>query len=522
MATQTMTDSYERKSKHPRGLIAAALANMGERFGFYTMMAILVLFLSAKFGLNESQAGLIYSFFYFGIYALALIGGIIADRTKNFKGTILVGLVLMTIGYAVLAIPTEVTASNRTMMLIFTCAALFVIALGNGFFKGNLQALVGQMYDNPTYNAKRDAGFSLFYMFINVGAIFAPWVAPNIREWWLAKHDFLYNAQLPELCHGLRAGSLSDTQMASLQKLASEVSLKGEVTDLTTFADKYLDVFNTGFHYSFAIAIIAMLISLVIYLVNKKKFPDPAAKAKDADQAAAAIPDMPASEVRQRIAALVAVFAVVIFFWFSFHQNGLTLTYFARDYTNLDYFSFMKLAPEMFQSANPFFVVFLTPLVMAFFAWMSRKGKPIPTPGKIAIGMGIAAAAYVVMVLGSIGLPTLAEAKAMSPEEMESYKVTPYLLIGVYFLLTVAELFISPLGLSFVSQVAPPKMQGIMQGMWLLATGLGNQLLFIGAILYSTGQLWVTWSVFVGVCLMSMAIMFAMLGWLIRVTSKKS
>ncbi|MDY6122675.1 MAG: peptide MFS transporter [Porphyromonas sp.] len=512
----------EQQRKHPKGLIAAALANMGERFGFYTMMAILVLFLSAKFGLSETQAGTIYSTFYFGIYALALIGGIIADRTKNFKGTILVGLILMTAGYAILSIPTEVTAGTKSVMLIFTCFALFVIALGNGLFKGNLQALVGQMYDDPAFdNKQRDAGFSLFYMFINVGSIFAPWIAPGIRAWWLRVHHFEYNAQLPELCHKYLDGTISADQVGTMQRLADEVSLNGSASDLGSFATSYLDVFNTGFHYSFAIAIVAMLVSLVIYLANKKNFPDPAAKLVSGQSVKQQVPDMPMSEVKQRITALIAVFAVVIFFWFSFHQNGLTLTFFARDYTQLDFFSFIKLTPEMFQSANPFFVVFLTPIVMALFAFLAKRGKAIPTPGKIAIGMGLAAAAYVVMAVGSVGLPTLAEAKAMDPAALQQVKVTPYLLIGVYFLLTVAELFISPLGLSFVSQVAPPKMQGIMQGLWLLATGLGNQLLFIGAMLYSTQQLWVTWSVFVGVCIISMLIMFSMLGWLVRVTSQK-
>ena len=164
-------------NKHPKGLIAASFANLGERFGFYTMMAILVLFLQAKFGLDGKEAGLIYSTFYFSIYILALIGGIIADRTRNYKGTIFTGIVLMAVGYLMLAIPSPTPVVNKTLFLVITCAALFVIAFGNGLFKGNLQALVGQMYDNPQYSSMRDSGFSLFYMFINVGAIFAPFAA---------------------------------------------------------------------------------------------------------------------------------------------------------------------------------------------------------------------------------------------------------------------------------------------------------------------------------------------------------
>ena len=139
-------------SKHPKGLIAAALANLGERFGFYTMMAILVLFLQAKFGLDGKSAGFIYSTFYFSIYILALVGGIIADKTRNYKGTIMVGIVLMALGYLMLAIPSKTPVDNQTLFLAITCIGLFVIAFGNGLFKGNLQALVGQMYDNPQYS----------------------------------------------------------------------------------------------------------------------------------------------------------------------------------------------------------------------------------------------------------------------------------------------------------------------------------------------------------------------------------
>ncbi len=186
---------------HPKGLIAAALANMGERFGFYIMMAILTLFISAKFGLDETTAGFIYSGFYASIYLLALVGGIIADRTKNFKGTILWGLIIMSVGYLLIAIPTPTPVPSKALYLTMTCLGLLVIAFGNGLFKGNLQALVGQMYDNEKYNSLRESGFQIFYMFINVGGFFAPFVAVGIRNWWLKLNGLDYNANMPELCH---------------------------------------------------------------------------------------------------------------------------------------------------------------------------------------------------------------------------------------------------------------------------------------------------------------------------------
>lgn len=507
-------------NKHPKGLIAASFANLGERFGFYTMMAILVLFLQAKFGLDGKGAGLIYSTFYFSIYILALVGGIIADRTRNYKGTILIGIILMAVGYLILAIPTPTPVSNQVLFLALTCFGLFVIAFGNGLFKGNLQALVGQMYDNPQYSQMRDSGFSLFYMFINIGAIFAPFAAVFVRNWWLSVFGYSYDPDLPALCHGHLAGTLTPEAVTTFTELANKAS-SVPVTDMTDFSNNYLNVFTTGFHYAFGVAIIAMLISLVIFILNKQKFPDPANKSVSAGVGSAGNVEMGVQEVKQRIYALFAVFAVVIFFWFSFHQNGLTLTYFAKEYTDLSGVSldlgFMKFeGAELFQSLNPFFVVFLTPLIMSIFAWQRARGKEPSTPKKIAIGMGIAATAFLVMTIGSYvsHLPMHKDIIALGSSPV---KVTPILLIVTYLILTIAELYISPLGISFVSKVAPPKYQGIMQGGWLGATAVGNQLLVVGAILYESIPVWMTWAVFVTVCCFSMCMMLFMLKWLERV-----
>lgn len=504
--------------KHPKGLVAAALANLGERFGFYTMMAILVLFLQAKFGLDGKEAGIIYSVFYFSIYVLAFVGGVIADKTRNYKGTILAGLIIMALGYLMMAIPTPTPVTDKALFLTIVCAGLLVIAFGNGLFKGNLQALVGQMYDNEKYSSMRDSGFSLFYMFINVGAIFAPFAAVGVRNWWLSTFGYDYDADLPALCHGHLAGTLTPEASGTFANLADKVSAN-QVSDLSGFASDYLNVFTTGFHYAFGVAIFAMLISLVIYLANKNKFPNPASKVEAASAKASV--EIDAKEVKQRIYALLAVFGVVIFFWFSFHQNGLTLTYFAKEYTdlsnvslNLGFTSFH--GAELFQSLNPFFVVFLTPIVMGIFGWQRARGKEPSTPKKIAIGMGIAASAFVLMAIGSYmsNLPLHEDIVAAGSS---SVKVTPLLLLFTYFILTVAELYISPLGISFVSKVAPPKYQGIMQGGWLCATAVGNQLLFIGAILYESIPIWMTWTVFVVACSISMITMLCMLKWLERV-----
>lgn len=520
--------------KHPKGLVAAALANMGERFGFYIMMAILTLFISAKFGLSETTTGYIYSAFYASIYLLALVGGIIADKTKNFKGTILWGLVLMAVGYVIIAFPTSTpvgeNSENFAMLLTLTCLGLAVIAFGNGLFKGNLQALVGQMYDNPKYSNLRDAGFQIFYMFINVGAIFAPFIAIGVRNWWLKVNHFDYNATLPELCHLYvdNNGQMEEQALSNLTSLSQSVTLDGVTfNNLGEFATAYLDVFNTGFHYAFIAAIVAMLISLFIYLSNKRSFPDPgmkAAESKDTKGSTASKEDiqMSATEIKQRLYALFAVFGIVIFFWMSFHQNGYSLTYFARDYVDLSVinidlgFTQIKGA-EIFQCVNPFFVVTLTPLIMWVFGTMKQKGKEPSTPMKIAIGMGIAALAYLFLMTFSLTLPAKDELLGMSAEQVDAIRVTPWIMIGLYFILTVAELFISPLGLSFVSKVAPPHLQGLMQGCWLAATAVGNSLLFIGGILYTTVPMWACWLVFVGATGASMIVMLSMVRWLERI-----
>ncbi|NDV65999.1 peptide MFS transporter [Bacteroides sp. 224] len=518
---------------HPKGLLGAALSNMGERFGFYIMMAILVLFLQAKFGFDGTRAGLIYSVFYALIYLLALVGGLIADKTKNFRGTILTGLILMAVGYGLIAIPSPTPVKEFALYLTLTCVGLFVIAFGNGLFKGNLQALVGKMYDDEKYSKMRDSGFSLFYMFINVGAIFAPLLAVLIRNWWLKTNGFVYNADMPSLCHGQLAGTLNAETTEQLRLFADQFGR----TDLTAFANEYLDVFTTGFHYAFACAIVAMAISLVVFLLNKKNFPaDEKGKVAQTNASATPVTEMDIKEIKQRMYALFAVFGVVIFFWFSFHQNGLTLTSFAKEYTDLSAvkvdLNFTTIeGAEVFQSINPLCVVLLTPLVMGLFGWLRARGKEPSTPRKIAIGMGIAALAYCVMAYGSYiaDLPlwsslfekvktdsgdTIVNTIRVLPQEM---RVTPFLLIGTYIILTIAELFISPLGISFVSKVAPPQYQGIMQGCWLGATAVGNQLLFIGAIFYQSIPIWMTWCIFVVACLISMFTMIAMVKWLERV-----
>ena len=516
---------------HPKGLIAAALSNMGERFGYYIMNAVLALFIVSKFGLSDAQAGAIYSVFYCLIYILSLVGGIIADKTQNYNRTIQWGLIVMALGYVALSIPLFGTDANGFIVdgggawwtiLIVTCISLLLIAFGNGLFKGNLQALVGKMYDNFEAEAakkgpealaeakeRRDSGFQIFYVFINIGGVIAPFIAPLIREWWLKIHNFVYNADMPALCHDvINGGDVTEKFTATMSQSVIDPSL---VQGTTEFCSSYIDVFNSGIHFSFIASVIAMAISLTIFLISKKKFPQPAKKdtTKVVEYTAEEKAAM-AKEIKQRMAALFAVLGIAIFFWFSFHQNGQSLSFFARDFVSSE-----AVAPEIWQALNPFFVIVLTPIIMIAFAALTRKGKAISTPKKIGIGMGIAACAYLfLMVLSFVNnYPSAEDFRAL----LDPVKLGPWVLIVTYFFLTVAELFISPLGLSFVSKVAPRHMVGLCQGLWLGATAVGNIFLWIGPLMYNAWPIQYCWLVFAIVCVISMAVMFGMVKWLERV-----
>ncbi len=504
----------------PKGLIPAALSNMGERFGYYIMNAVLVLFLCSKFGLKEETSTLIYSCFYAGIYILSLVGGIIADRTQNYKGTIIRGLIIMTLGYALLAIPILATSGNTTWLLTFTCVALFLIAFGNGLFKGNLQAIVGQLYDNPKYEAQRDSGFQIFYVFINIGGLIAPFVAPMLRSWWLDVNGMVYNADFPAMCHQFLSVTGTDATITADQfyALATKVGATS-AAGLQEFATKYLEVFNTGIHYSFIASVGAMLLSLVIFIYSKKGLPSPAKReAVKSVQYTAAEKAAMAKEIKQRMYALFAVLGIAVFFWFSFHQNGTSMSLFARDFVDTS-----AVAPEIWQAVNPFFVIVLTPVIMMIFGALSSKGKEISTPKKIAIGMGIAGLGYLFLTIYSVYMdyPSGTEFRDAIKAGVSVIKSGWWVLIVYYFFMTVAELFISPLGLSFVSKVAPKHLQGLCQGLWLGATAVGNLLLWIGPWIYNNYPIWVAWVVFLVVCFISMGVMLGMLKWLERVTTDK-
>ena len=492
---------------HPKGLFALALANTGERFGYYTMVAVFALFLRANFGLDAGLAGTIYSTFLGLVYFMPLIGGILADKF-GFGRMVTIGITIMFAGYLLLSVP----LGGDTLAMVAMLGALVLISVGTGLFKGNLQVMVGNLYDDPKYADKRDSAFSLFYMAINIGALFAPTAAVEIKEW--AETSLGYSS-------------------------------------------------NDAYHFSFAVACASLILSMAIYYIFRPTFRHVEGGVRKAGVVNTEEELTPA-ETKARVVALCLVFAVVIFFWMAFHQNGLALTYFADEFTaktsegvqsmafnvwNLVvviiavYAAFSAFQSEskngklaswavvlaavaflvwkalnvsgsvdvsapIFQHFNPFYVVALTPVSMAIFGSLAKKGKEPSAPRKIAYGMLIAGLGFAVMAFGSFGLLTPDEQAAAGAN---GTFVSANWLISTYLVLTFAELLLSPMGISFVSKVAPPKLKGMMMGGWFVATAIGNMLVAVGGLLWGGLPLWIVWSVFIVLCLISAAFMFAMM-----------
>ena len=548
----------------PKGLYALALANTGERFGYYTMLAIFTLFLQAKFGFSSTATSNIFAGFLALVYFLPILGGILADKFGYGK-MVTAGIVVMFAGYTCLAIPTGGDAFGIAAMF----GALFLIALGTGLFKGNLQVMVGNLYDDPKYSDKRDTAFSLFYMAINIGALFAPTAASKITEHFMGKAGFKYQGDIPALCHEFldKGQEMATESLNTLTQFAHQVS--GFNGDLAAFSHKYIDELSLSYHYGFAVACISLIASMLIYQVFKRTFKhaDVNTKQAAANGKQENIVELTPEQTKSRITALVLVFAVVIFFWMAFHQNGLTLTFFARDYTartadgalgmsfnvfNLVFVitliyslfslfqsremksklisaavaclsigilvykymglqpgSFIEVLPQMFQQFNPFFVVALTPVSLAVFGALAKRGKEPSAPRKIGVGMLIAALGFAVMAFFSMGLPT------PNPDGAtviaNNLLVSPSVLINTYLVLTFAELFLSPMGISFVSKVAPPKYKGLMMGCWFGATAVGNYLVSIIGMLWGHMELWALWSILITLCLLSALFIFMMM-----------
>lgn len=383
---------------HPRGLFPLFFTEMWERFSFYTMGALLTLYMDAP----ESQGGLVfdpkitaqvYGLYNGFVYFTPLFGGLLADRLWGFIRAVTLGGVVMMLGHLALA--------GEGLAFFFTGLALLIV--GNGLFKPNISAMLGNLYREQP--ALKDQGFNIFYMGINMGAMAAPLTA-NVL-----KNEF-------------------------------------------------------GWHVGFGSAALGMLVSLVIFLACRQAVAagDQPAFQRDETRAAPAAPVPPEVE-RLRMQALLTIFVVVILFWMAFKQNGLTLTRWARDHTSEFLGIDFSQNASLTLAINPFLVIVLTPLLVLFWESLKRGGLLVSTPRKMAIGMLLTAACFLVMGIAGLQLA-----------EGDRGRVSIMWLLSGYVLVTLGELCVSPMGLSVVSKLAPARYAGLLMGGWFVATSIGAYL----------------------------------------------
>ena len=400
-------------SRHPVGLYVLFLTEMWERFGFYCMSAIFALYMEDKYNghpfLQENYAFILGLYLGF-VYFTPFFGGIIADRLIGYRWAVVLGGLMLSAGYFLLA--------YDPLPSFFL--GLAVLVAGNGLFKANISTLVGKLY--AANDPRLDSAYTIFYMGINVGAFTAPLAAGM-------------------LCNRFRTGNLD------------------------------------GYHVAFAAAGVGMVVSLITFLLCRRWIVDHG----PSHAAAGPSDDVPPALQRRRHQALLIIFAVVILFWMAFKQNAGTFNFWFRDHTERtplpwlrDLLSALWLDRAILddtgqfnktvQSAiNPFFVVTLSPLLVWFWLGMRRRGLELSTPGKVALGMLLTAAAFGIMTVGGL-------------MGGNTGKVSGLYLVSAYAVLTTGELCLSPMGLSLVSKLAAPKSRSMWMGGWFAATAIGGYL----------------------------------------------
>ena len=485
--------------KHPKGLYVLFASEMWERYSFYTVNAMLALYLKDRaegFSFTNAEAATVQGWYLAFVYFTPLFGGLLADLYLGFRKAILIGAVFFIAGHALLAVPDN-------LMIVY--AALCCLVIGNGFFKPNVSSMVGNLYTEGSH--LKDRAYLIFYMGINIGAAIAPLVATFVQLRW-------------------------------------------------------------GFHPAFFLGAIGMVISMIVFGTNQKhvrhadrirgKVPGSSDFARDDgskghQEAVATTEDLPpmTEEARamaaipewKRITALIVIFLIVIVFWMVFHQNSLTLTFWAEDHTE---WKFIAKGGIFSNSINAIFIILLVPLLVKFWGWLDKKGLEPSTPTKMMYGMILTGLSMVVLYFAAqvngftapvfrvekvdssgtwvsiakeareylnITIPGT-QIEVQEGEELlkidgwrvnhvgpvpavddfvrlDAYdgtqittgptsKASLWWLIGMYGIISLGELMLSPMGLALVSKVAPVRMRGLMMGGWFTATAIGNKLTSIG------------------------------------------
>jgi len=537
--------------KHPRALPFLFFSEMWERFGYYLMIGIFTLYLKdvkEGFAMTEAESADLYGTFIGLVFLTPFIGGLLADRYLGYRKSIIMGGIMMGIGYLLMGV------HNLTVLYI----AMTLVILGNGFFKPNISTLLGNVYTTPQHIHQKDEGYNIFYMGINVGAFICNFfgAALYITYGWAyafaaagvgmfigviifltgTKHYAAYDIK-----KGVQQGDMSFTRIVMLILVPSIIAgVIGWLIPGNFFGSDSTDAFIFA-----CIPVIYFYTSLYVSAEKSEKRP---------------------------IAALLAIFAVVVLFWAVFKQNGSALTTWADRYTDrevtgttekvfeklifaqtltykkdsvakyddqfriqkengkvikeFNYPVYFKNIPSdklpaenekinvwstnLSQSINPGWVILLTPLIVAFFAFLRRKGKEPSTPTKIAFGLLFSALSVFVMIA------------AVKAGNNGTEKVSVLWLIGSYGVITIGELLLSPMGLSIVSKLSPVRITSLMMGGWFVSTSIGNKLSGVLASMWDkyedkTNYFWLNFLLLLGAAI----VCFAMLKWLNRIMKEK-
>jgi POT family proton-dependent oligopeptide transporter len=548
-------------NKHPKALPFLFFSEMWERFGYYLMIGVFTLYLKDVkdgFAMTEAESADLYGTFIALVFLTPFVGGLIADRYLGYKNAIVFGGILMGIGYCMMGI--------HSIPMLYT--AMTLVILGNGFFKPNISTLLGNIYSVPERVHQKDEGYNIFYMGINVGAFICNFFGAALQIMLGWKWAFMAAGVgmfvgvavfLTGLKHfqgfdqkkGVHPGDMPMWKIIMLILVPSVIagvigfSLKG-----TTGPDNLGgNIFGSDSTDAFIFACIP-----VIYFYASLYF-----KAT--------------SEEKRPIAAMLAIFTVVIMFWAVFKQNGSALNTWAQRYTDRsldgntekvfaslrlsdtiayrksevpvydEYFRLVKVdgvvqkeidypvyfrnehpeklpaenakisvwATNLSQSINPGWVIILTPLVVAFFTWLRGKKKEPSTPSKIAFGLLISALSALVMVA------------AVKAGHNGTEKVSVWWLISCYGVITIGELFLSPMGLSLVSKLSPPRITALMMGGWFLSTSIGNKLSGVLASMWDKYEDKTNFFMLnCGLLLIATLLMFAILRWSNRIMTEKN
>ncbi len=455
------SSALQASDRHPPGLYALFTTEMWERFSFYGLRALLVLYLTKAIGLNRPDALNIYAIYTGLIYLTPLFGGRLADRYLGQRKAVFIGGILMALG--------QFAMTQRELLNL----GLGLLIVGNGFFKPNISTMVGALY--PQGDARRDGAYTIFYMGINLGAFLSPLICGPLGEkigWgygfgaagggmilglltFIFTQRYLQGSGLPPGRQGSadpRLGARDAVEIAVIALgLAGLVFVAIQSWGYLGFLWSPAWLTNSYLAFTYKSAVLVGILVLFIYATEPPK---------SASQDAAL--HLPFTAVDwQRIAVIVVISLFSIVFWMGFEQSGGTLNLFADGKTDRTIFGY-NIAASVFQAINPVFIITLAPVFAALWTGLARRNFPLPSVTKQGLGLSMLGLGFVVMYFADKGA--------------SSGLVSPFWLIAVYFIFTVAELFVSPIGLSLVNKLAHPRVASLMMAFWFLCTAAANYL----------------------------------------------